>query len=87
MDIIVRVFASGPGNQGSFPGRVMPKTQKMILDAFWLNILHYELRIKGKWRNFLKSIAPSPTPHCRSYSKSNLRVRPAKIRHKSIILK
>ena len=23
-----RVFASGPGDRGSFPGRVIPKTQK-----------------------------------------------------------
>ena len=32
--IIVRVFAYGPGNWGSVPGRVIPMTQKMVLDAF-----------------------------------------------------
>ena len=43
-----RAFANGPGNQGSIPGRVIPKTQKMVLDAALLNTLHYKVRIKGK---------------------------------------
>ena len=41
-----RVFANGPRNRGSIPGRVIPKTQKMILDATLLNTQHYEVRIK-----------------------------------------
>ena len=28
-----RVFANGPGDQGSIPCRTTPKTQKMVLDA------------------------------------------------------
>ena len=36
-----RVFANGPGDQGSIPGRVILKTQEMVLDAALL-------RIKGK---------------------------------------
>ena len=28
-----RVFANGPGDQGSIPGWVIPKTQKMALDT------------------------------------------------------
>ena len=28
-----RVFTNGPRDQGSIPGRVMPKTQKMVLDT------------------------------------------------------
>ena len=28
-----RVFANGPGDRGSIPDRVIPKTQKMVLDA------------------------------------------------------
>ena len=32
-----RVFANGPGDRGSIPGRVIPKTQKMVLDAALLN--------------------------------------------------
>ena len=30
------------------PGRVIPKTQKMVLDATLLNTQHYKVRIKGK---------------------------------------
>ena len=29
-------------------GRVIPKTQKMVLDASLLNTQHYKVRIKGK---------------------------------------
>ena len=32
-----RLFANGPGARGSIPGRVIPKTQKMVLDATLLN--------------------------------------------------
>ena len=47
---MVRVFANGPGNQGSIPGRVIPKTQKMVINADLLNTQHYKMRmmIKGK---------------------------------------
>ena len=37
-----RVFANGPGDCGSIPGRVIPKTQKMVLDAALLNAQHYK---------------------------------------------
>ena len=43
-----KVFANGPGNRGSIPGRVIPKTQKMVLDAALLSAQHYKVRIKGK---------------------------------------
>ena len=33
-----RVFSSGPGGRSSIAGRVIPKTQKMVLDASLLNI-------------------------------------------------
>ena len=46
--LAVRVFANGPGDLGSIPGRVIPKTQKMVLDAFLLNTQHYKVCIKGK---------------------------------------
>ena len=32
-----RVFANGPGDLGSIPGRVIPKTLKMVLDTSLLN--------------------------------------------------
>ena len=43
-----RVFANGLGDQGSIPGQVIPKTQKMVLEASLLNTQHYKVRIKGK---------------------------------------
>ena len=42
------MFANGPVDWSSIPGRVIPKTQKMVLDAVLLNTQHYKLRIKGK---------------------------------------
>ena len=43
-----RVLANGPGDWASIPCRVIPKTQKMVLDAVLLNTQHYKVRIKGK---------------------------------------
>ena len=45
---MVRVFANYPGDLGSIPGRVIPKTQKMVLDATLLKTQHYKVRIEGK---------------------------------------
>ena len=70
----VRVFANGPGDLGSIPGRVIPKTQKMVLDASLLNTQHYKVRIKSKVEQSREGVAPSPTPWCSSYRKGSLRV-------------
>ena len=43
--LMSRVFANGSGDQGSIPGRVVPKTQKKVLDVALLCI---QVRIKGK---------------------------------------
>ena len=43
-----RWFANGPGDLGSIPGRVIPKTLKMVLGAALLNTQHYKVRIKSK---------------------------------------
>ena len=32
-----RVFANGTGDQGSIAGRVIPKNEKMVIDAALLN--------------------------------------------------
>ena len=48
MGLISRVFANGPGDKGSIPGRIIPKTQKMVLDAVLLNTEHYKVRTKNK---------------------------------------
>ena len=68
------MFANGPGDLGSIPGRVIPKTQKMVLDASLLNTQHYKVRIKGKVEQSREGVAPSPTPWCSSYRKGSLRV-------------
>ena len=72
----VRVFANGPGDLGSIPGRVIPKTLKMVLDTTLLNTQHYKVRFKGKVEqsNPGNGVAPSPTPWCSSYRKGSLRV-------------
>ena len=46
--MMIRVFANGPGDRGSILGRVIPKTEKIVLDAFLFNTQHYKVRIKGK---------------------------------------
>ena len=43
-----RVFANGPRDLGSIPGRVIPKTFKMVLDTSLPNTQQYKVRIKGK---------------------------------------
>ena len=54
-----RVFTNGQGDRGSILGRVMPKTQKIVLDVALLNTQHYNVKIKGKveqsgeWRSTL----------------------------------
>ena len=42
------VFTNGPEDWGSISGRVIPKTQKMVLDAALLNTQHYKVRILDK---------------------------------------
>ena len=42
------VLANDLGDQGSIPGQVIPKTQKMVLDTALLSTQHYKVRIKGK---------------------------------------
>ena len=43
-----RVFADSPGDLVSIPGRVIPKTLKMVLDTSLLNTRQYKVCIKGK---------------------------------------
>ena len=46
--IMVRVFANSLGDLGSVPCRVIPKSQKMVLEATLLKTQHYKVRIKDK---------------------------------------
>ena len=44
---MIRMFANGPGDQGSIPGQVIQKTQKMVLEASSLNTQLYKVQITG----------------------------------------
>ena len=46
--LVGRVFAKGLGDLVSIPGRVIPKTLKMVLDTSLLNTQQYKVCIKGK---------------------------------------
>ena len=48
VSLVGRVFANGPGDQGSIPGRVIPKTLKMVFDTSLLDTQQYKVRVKGK---------------------------------------
>ena len=65
--LVGRVFANG-----QIPGRVIPKTLKMVLDTSLLNTQQYKVHIK--WSNPGKGVASSPTPRCSSYWKGSLLV-------------
>ena len=41
------VFANGSGVRGSILSRVIPKTQKVVLNTSLHNTQHYEVRVKG----------------------------------------
>ena len=43
-----RVLGNDPGDPCSIPGRIIPKTLKMVLDTSLLNTQQYKVRIKGK---------------------------------------
>ena len=43
-----RVFTNGLGDRYSIPGRVIPKTEKMLFYISLLNTQHYKVRTKGK---------------------------------------
>ena len=47
VDLVCRVFVNGPGDLGSLPGCVIPKTLKMVLDTSLLNTQQYKVRIEG----------------------------------------
>ena len=56
--LVGRVFTISPGDRGSILGRVIQKTQKMVLDAAWLNNKHYKVRIKGKVKQCKERSSP-----------------------------
>ena len=46
-----KVFANSPGDLGSIPGSVIPKTLKMVLDTSLLNTQRYKVLSRVKWSN------------------------------------
>ena len=70
--LVGRVFVNGLGDLGSIPGRVIPKTLKMVLDTSLLNTLHYKVHIKGEVEQSREGVALSHTPRCSSYWKGSL---------------
>ena len=48
--LIRRVFANGPGDRDSIPGRVIPKTKKMLLDA---TLLKGKVEQSREWSSIL----------------------------------
>ena len=72
----IRLIANVPGDQGSNPGRVIPKIQKMVLDTSLLHTQHCKGQINGKWSNSRKWVAPSSAPRCSSNGKREPSGRP-----------
>ena len=62
------MFANGSGDLGLIPRRVIPRAQKIKLDATWLNSKHYKVRIKGKVERSREMSSALP------YRKGSLRV-------------
>ena len=69
---MVRVFTNGPGDLDSIKGRAIPKTQKILLDASFTITQHHKVRVK--WGNTGKGVAPSPISWRSSYRKLSLRI-------------
>ena len=57
---MVWVFANSLGNLGSIPGCVIPKTQKIVLDASLLNTQQYKVGIKDKVEQFSEKSSALP---------------------------
>ena len=54
------MFANGPRDLDSIPGRVIPKTLKIVLDTSLLNTQQYKVRIKGKVEQSRKRSSAPP---------------------------
>ena len=61
IDMVARVFASGPGDQGSIPSRVIQR-----LNKWYLMPQRYKVQIMGKVDQFRERSSPLSTPWCSS---------------------
>ena len=59
------MFANSLGDLDSIPGRIIPKTSKIVFDTPLLNTQQYKVRIK--WSNPGKRVASFSTPQGSSY--------------------
>ncbi len=57
--LVSRVFANGPGDLGSIPGPVIPKTLKWYLIPPCLTLIDIRYASRVKWSNPGKGVAPS----------------------------
>ena len=53
--LVGRVFSSGLGDLGSIPGRIIPKTFKVVLNTSLLDSQQYIVSIKGKVEQYRKT--------------------------------
>ena len=58
--LVGRVFANGPGDLGSIPGHVIPKSLTMVLDTSLLNTQQTKERIEGKVEQFRERSSAPP---------------------------
>ena len=58
--VINSMFINGPGGWDSISGRVISKTQKMVLDASLVNTQHFMVRIKGKLEESRETCSAHP---------------------------
>ena len=65
IDQVGRVFANGPVDLGLIPGRVIPKTLKIVLDYSLLNTQQYKVCIEGKVEQSRERSITLPTPCCK----------------------
>ena len=54
------MFTNGPGDPGSIPGHIIPKTLKIVLDTSLLNNQQYKVRIKGKVEQYREGSSAFP---------------------------
>ena len=54
-----KCFLNGSGNRCSIPGPVIPKTQKMVLEAAYLTLSIKRYGYKVKWPYQEEGVAPS----------------------------
>ena len=56
IDQTTRVFGNAPGDRGSIPGRVLPKTQKIVLDAALFSTQHSKVMLVEQSREWSSAL-------------------------------